>query len=52
MSLGVFAVVFMVLLLLLALPIWNHSCTWSYWPSGGVGLLLAIVVVLAFMGRI
>jgi len=52
MSLAVFAVIFVVLMLLLALPIWNHSSTWSFWPSGGVGVLLVVVLILAFAGKI
>jgi hypothetical protein len=52
MSLAVFAVIVAVLMLLGALPIWNHSSSWSYWPSGGAGLVLVVVLILAFMGRI
>jgi hypothetical protein len=35
-----------------ALPAWPHSRTWGYAPSGGLGLLLAILVVLLLLGRI
>jgi hypothetical protein len=42
----------LVLLLLGALPTWNHSRSWGYFPSGGVGLLLVIVLVLVLMERI
>ena len=35
-----------------ALPTWSHSSGWGYFPSGGIGLVLAIVVVLLLMGRI
>ena len=35
-----------------ALPAWPHSRAWGYYPSGGLGLVLLIVVVLLLMGRI
>ena len=44
-------VVILILLLLGALPTWPYSSGWGYYPSGGVGLLLVIVLVLAFSGR-
>jgi hypothetical protein len=39
-------------MLLGALPSWPHSKSWGYYPSGGVGLLLVILVVLLLLGRI
>ncbi|HSI86069.1 MAG: DUF3309 domain-containing protein [Candidatus Methylacidiphilales bacterium] len=42
----------LVLLLLGALPTWPHSRAWGYGPSGGLGLVLVILIVLALMGRI
>jgi len=44
----------LVLLLLLvgAVPAWPHSRNWGYYPSGGLGLVLLIVIVLALMGRL
>jgi hypothetical protein len=45
-------IVLLVLALLGALPNWGHSRAWGYGPSGGLGLLLVIVVVLLAMGRI
>ncbi|HWV98999.1 MAG TPA: DUF3309 family protein [Candidatus Acidoferrum sp.] len=50
--LGTVLVVLLVLLLLGALPTWPHSRSWGYYPSGGMGLLLGIVVVLLLLGRI
>ena len=44
--------VLLVLMLLGALPTWPHSRNWGYYPSGGVGLVLAILVVLFLVGRI
>jgi hypothetical protein len=35
-----------------ALPTWPHSRSWGYYPSGGFGLLLLILVVLVLMNRI
>jgi hypothetical protein len=45
-------VIILVVLLLGALPTWPYSGGWGYYPSGGLGLLLLIVVVLLVMGRI
>jgi hypothetical protein len=44
--------VLLILLLLGALPRWGHSRNWGYAPSGGLGLVLVIVVILVLMGRI
>ncbi|MGA3194001.1 MAG: DUF3309 domain-containing protein [Terriglobales bacterium] len=41
----------LVLLLIGALPTWPYSTGWGYYPSGGLGLVLIIVLVLALMGR-
>ena len=41
-----------VLMLLGAIPAWPHSRSWGYGPSGGLGLVLLIVVILALTGRI
>ncbi len=49
---GTFLVVLLILMLLGALPRWPHSRSWGYYPSGGLGLLLALVVVLLLLGRI
>lgn len=40
-----------VLMLLGALPAWPHSQSWGYYPSGGLGLVLLILVVLMLSGR-
>lgn len=45
-------VVILVLLLLGALPLWPYSGGWGYYPSGGLGLILLIVIILALAGRI
>ncbi len=41
-----------VLMLLGALPTWPHSQGWGYYPSGGLGLVVLILVVLMLSGRL
>ena len=50
--LGTILLIFLVLLLIGALPTWPHSKSWGYYPSGGLGLILLIVVLLLLLGRI
>jgi len=50
--LGTILLVVLVLALLGAVPTWGHSRNWGYGPSGGVGLLLLILVILILSGRI
>jgi hypothetical protein len=45
-------IVLLVLFLLGALPVFPHSRSWGYYPSGGLGLILTIVVILFLLGRI
>ena len=42
----------LIILLLAALPTWPYSAGWGYYPSGGLGLVLLIVIVLLLTGRI
>jgi hypothetical protein len=44
--------VLLVLVLLGALPTWPYSRSWGYYPSGGLGLVVVIVLVLLLAGRI
>jgi hypothetical protein len=44
-------IVVLILVLLGALPAWPHSANWGYWPSGGLGLVLLIVIVVLLMKR-
>jgi hypothetical protein len=44
--------IILILLLLGALPTWPYSAGWGYYPSGGLGLVLIIILILALMGRI
>jgi hypothetical protein len=50
--LGTILIVILVLALLGALPRWPHSRNWGYYPSGGLGLVLLIVIVLVVLGQI
>jgi hypothetical protein len=50
--LGTMLIVILVLTLLGALPRWPHSRSWGYYPSGGVGLVLLIIIILLVLGRI
>ncbi len=50
--LGTILVIFLILALLGAVPRWSHSRQWGYAPTGGIGLVLLIVVVLVLLGRI
>ncbi len=50
--LGTILIVILVLALLGALPRWPHSRNWGYFPTGGLGLVLLIVIVLLVLGRI
>jgi len=44
--------ILVILLLIGALPAWPHSSGWGYWPSGGLGLILLILVILALTGHL
>jgi hypothetical protein len=50
--LGTVVIVVLVLMLLGALPTWPHSRSWGYYPSGGLGLVLLILLILALTGRL
>jgi hypothetical protein len=45
-------IVVLVLMLLGAIPTWPHSRGWGYYPSGGVGLILLVLIVLLLAGRL
>jgi uncharacterized protein DUF3309 len=49
---GILVTVVLVLLLIGALPTWPYSGGWGYYPSGGLGLVLLIVLILALTGRL
>ena len=49
---GTILLVLLILMLVGAFPAWPHSKNWGYYPSGGLGLLLVILIVLLLLGRI
>jgi hypothetical protein len=48
---GTVLLIILVLLLIGALPTWPYSSGWGYYPSGGLGVILVIVLILVLMGR-
>jgi hypothetical protein len=50
--LGTILLIMLILMLVGAFPTWPHSRTWGYYPTGGLGLALAVVIVLLLLGRI
>jgi hypothetical protein len=47
---GTILLIILILLLVGAIPVWPHSRRWGYYPSGGLGLLLLIALVLILTG--
>src|SRR5271154_1057649 len=52
MSIGTILLIVLVLLLIGALPTWRYSGSWGYFPSGGLGLVLIVLLVLMVSGRL
>ncbi len=52
MTLTTILLIVLLLLVIGALPTWPHSTSWGYYPSAGLGLILAIVLALMLLGRI
>jgi hypothetical protein len=52
MSLGTILLVLLILMLIGAFPAWPHSKNWGYFPSGGLGLVVAILIILVVLGKI
>lgn len=52
MSLGTILLIVLILLLLGVIPSWPHSRSWGYAPSGGLGVVVIIVIVLLAMGHL
>lgn len=50
--LGTILIIILVLALVGALPRWPHSKSWGYYPTGGLGLILLIVLILFVLGQI
>ena len=51
-SISTILIVLLILMLLGALPTWGHSRNWGYFPSGGLGLVVMVLLVLMLVGRI
>jgi Protein of unknown function (DUF3309) len=49
---GTILIILLVLLLIGAVPSWPYSRSWGYYPSGLLGLVLLVVIILAVVGRI
>lgn len=52
MSLGTILLIMLILMLIGAIPTWPHSKGWGYAPSGVLGLVVAVILVLLLMGRL
>lgn len=52
MSVWTILVIILILLLIGALPTWPYSTGWGYYPVGGLGLVVIILLILILMGRI
>jgi hypothetical protein len=49
---GTMLIILVILMLFGAMPAWPHSRQWGYYPSGGLGLILLVLVILLLSGRI
>lgn len=52
MPIGPILLIVLILFLVGALPTWPHSKSWGYYPSGGLGFVVLILLLLVLMGRI
>lgn len=52
MSLSTLLLIILILILVGALPAWPHSKSWGYYPSGGAGLIIVILLILILTGHI
>ena len=52
MGIGTIILIVVLLMLVGALPSWPHSRSWGYGPSGGLGVVLAVIIILLLMGRL
>lgn len=52
MSIGTILLIIVILMLIGAIPAWPHSRQWGYGPSGGLGLVLVILLILFLLGKI
>ena len=52
MNVSTILLVILILLLIGALPAWPYSSGWGYYPSGGLGLVVAILIILLLLGKL
>ena len=52
MIIGTFLLILMILILVGALPTWPHSRKWGYYPSGGLGFVVMILLILILLGKV
>jgi uncharacterized membrane protein YdcZ (DUF606 family) len=52
MTLGTILLIILILILIGALPTWGHSRSWGYMPSGVVGVVVVVLIILLFTGRL
>lgn len=52
MTLGGILLIILILILIGALPTWPHSRGWGYYPSGGLGLIVFVLLILVLLGHI
>jgi hypothetical protein len=52
MSTTTILIIILVLILIGTLPTWPYSSGWGYYPSGGLGLIALIIIILALTGRL
>lgn len=49
---GLILLIILIVLLLGVIPTWPHSRSWGYWPSGTLGIIVLILVILLLTGRL
>lgn len=49
---GSILLIILILMLLGAFPVWPHSSAWGYYPSGGLGLLVVVIIILILTGSL
>ena len=52
MNVGTILLVILIILLIGALPAWPYSNGWGYYPSGGLGLVVVILLILVLLGKL
>ena len=52
LMLGTILIIVLILLVLGALPTWPYSSGWGYYPSGGLGLILLVIIIMLLFGRL